>query len=131
MKATADAVQVQAQNSITLAQIWEPQMQHMSCRSAEQSTQQGAGLWCLSGGSGSEDGAMLEMKQRPTQGAANQRRQRRRPPGEGRASGGGARPWGAVNRLRRRPPQGSRETTTATPRPGEPRTGCSGARPRA
>ena len=28
MKATADAVQVQAQNSITLAQIWEPQMQH-------------------------------------------------------------------------------------------------------
>ena len=28
MKATADAVQVQAQNSITLGQIWEPQMQH-------------------------------------------------------------------------------------------------------
>ena len=28
MKATADAVQLQAQNSITLAQIWEPQMQH-------------------------------------------------------------------------------------------------------
>jgi len=47
MKATADAVQVQAQNSITLAQIWEPQMQHMSCRSAEQSTQQGDGLCCL------------------------------------------------------------------------------------
>ena len=50
MKATADAVQVQAQNSITLAQIWEPQMQHhelQKCRTEHHTEQKGDGLCCL------------------------------------------------------------------------------------
>jgi len=50
----------------------------------------------MSGGSGSEDGAMVEMKQRPTQGAANQRRRRQRPA------------------------QGRDEPVAAPPVPGEP-----------
>ena len=117
MKATADAVQVQAQNSITLAQIWEPQMQHHELQKCR--TEHAAG-------------------RRPLVFVRGKRKRRWRHVGDEATPDPGSReptaaaaapPRGGTSQWRRRPSLGSRESAAAAPAPGEPRDNDGNAAP--